>query len=345
MIPKEILEKLDEVIVRRTGRIAHVKDMYTEENVLLTAYCQRPEFEPWQIAELMNTAMGTEEYTSHRVIQKLRQMSLKSADRKQLVQTALHMSEVGFNCFNGDRYAFKQFREYGAAPNKNPNQMRCILMALFGNYPELQDLPHAKELLHLGRAYAKYCLLDMIDSAEDLYRARERDLHNAESFEQELVRKEAQLRRTQEMLEELQGEFEIQIQESKTQEMVNFFSALNSEKYGFILDGLFAAKAGLEELKRRRYELPVEINGLTILIRKLIQFVKDSGINPVLRVGTVMTVKSQDIENYSYRGSPFGDGAVKKVEVIAPGWYFKDKNIPVSRATIKEIKKREFDEI
>jgi hypothetical protein len=344
MIPKDILEKLDDVIARRAGMITHVKDMYTEENVLLTAYCLHPEFEPWQIALFMNARLGTEEYTGRRVIQKLRQMSLKADERKQLVQTALQMGEVGFNCLKGDSYAFKQFREYAAVPNKHPNQMRCILMALFGNHPLLQELSHAKEILYLGRAYAKYCLLDMIDGAEDLYRERERNIHNAESFEQQLARKEAQLQRTKEMLEELQSEFEIQIQENKTQEMVNFFSVLNSEKYGFILDGLLAAKTGLEELKKRHYELPVEINGLTILIRKLIQFVKDSGINPVLRVGTVMMVRSQDIENYSYRGSPFGDDrAAKKVEVISPGWSFKDKDILVSRSTIKEIKEEAHD--
>ncbi|MDR2797908.1 MAG: hypothetical protein LBB80_06160 [Treponema sp.] len=344
MIPKDILDKLDEVIARRTGKITYDKERYMADNVLLTTYCLHPEFEPWQIAELMNTSIGTEEYTSRRVIQKLRKMNLKVVERKQIVQTALQMGEVGFNCFKGDSHAFKQFREYLATPNRHPNQMQCILMALFGNHPQLQELAHAKEILYLGRAYAAYCLLDLIDIAEDLYRARKKDLANAESFEQQLARKEAQLRRTQEMLEELQSELESQIQESKTQEIVNFFSALNSEKYGFILDGLFATKAGLEELKKRRYELPVEINGLTILIRKLIQFVKDSDINPLLRVGTVMTVKSQDIENYSYRGSPFeGDGAVKKVEVISPGWYFKDKDIPVSRPTIKEIKEEAHD--
>ncbi|MDR2394396.1 MAG: hypothetical protein LBD93_09630 [Treponema sp.] len=345
MIPKDILDKLDDVIARRTMKLTNNRDMYMGENLLLTAYCGHPEFDPWQIAEVLNTSIGTKAYTGRGVIQTLNKMNLKAGDRKRLIETALHMGEVGFHCFNGDKHAFKQFREYVVTPNKHPEQMRCILMALFGNHPQLQELAHAQDILYLGRAYAKYCLLDLIDGAEDLYHPWDRDIPSAEDFEQQFARKEAQLRRTNEMLEELQKEFEIRIQESKTQERANFFSTLNSEKYGFILDGLFATKTGLEELKKRHYALPLEINGLTILIRKLIQFVKDSGINPVLRIGEIMTVTSQDIENYHYLGSPFEDDrVVKKVQVIAPGWYLKDRDIQVSRPTIKEIKEEEVHE-
>ncbi|MDR3114674.1 MAG: hypothetical protein LBU25_04050 [Treponema sp.] len=344
MIPKDILEKLDEVIARRMKRMTGDRNRCVAENELFTAYCLHPEFEPGQIAELLNARIGTTAYTGRKVIYLLRHLHLPAAARKQLVQTALQMGEVGFKCFKGDKQGFMQFREYEGTPNKHPHQMRCILMALFGTHPQLQELSHAKEIRYLGRSYAAYCLLDMIDGAEDVYRAREKDIHHAESLEQQLARKEAQLRRTEEMLEELQRDMESHITESNTQEKANFFSALNSEKYGFILDGLFATKAGMEDLKRRHYQLPVEINGLTILIRKLIQFVKDSGVNPALRVGTVMTVKSRDIENYSYRGSPFDDNnEVKKVEVIAPGWYFKDKDMLVSRPTIKEIQEEAPD--
>ncbi|MDR1301129.1 MAG: hypothetical protein LBK43_01485 [Treponema sp.] len=344
MIPKDILEELDNVIVKHTRRIAHNRDIYLVENTLLTEYCLHPECDPWQIAALLNTQSGTEEYNGHKIIHKLRNMNLNISERKQIIQTALQMGEVGFNCLNGDMPSFKQFRDYTAAPNIHPNEMRCVLMALFVNHPVLQKLEHAKGIFHLSRSYAKNCLLDIIYNAEDIYRAHERDVPSSERFEQQLARKEEQLRRTNEILEELQNEFEIQIQESKTQEIANFFSSLNSEKYGFILDGLFATKAGLDELKKRRYELPVEINGLTILIRKLVQFVKDSGINPVLRIGTIMTVKSKDIENYTYRGSPFKDDQeVKKVEVISPGWQFKDKDRQLSRPTIKEIKEEKYD--
>jgi hypothetical protein len=113
---------------------------------------------------------------------------------------------------------------------------------------------------------------------------------------------------------------------------------LNSEKYGFILDGLFSARAGLDELKKQNYTLPVQINGLTILIRRLIQFIRDSGISPIMAIGSIMIVESSEIENFIYEGTPFiNEKEKKQVEVISPGWSFKDKGIQLSSPIIREV--------
>ena len=44
------------------------------------------------------------------------------------------------------------------------------------------------------------------------------------------------------MLQELQDEFDDQIEASKSKELAEFFSKLNSEKYGYILDELLVVR-------------------------------------------------------------------------------------------------------
>ena len=139
------------------------------------------------------------------------------------------------------------------------------------------------------------------------------------------------------MLQELQDEFDDQIEASKSKELAEFFSKLNSEKYGYILDELLVVRKGIDELRKQNYELPVEINGLLIMVKKLIQFVRDSHIEPIMKVNSVREVKATDVEFCNYEGSPFiAAEDTKKVKVISSGWIYKDKELQISRPKVKE---------
>ncbi|MDR0562895.1 MAG: hypothetical protein LBG73_09445 [Spirochaetaceae bacterium] len=341
MISKDILDKLDEVIeMRRKGSM---DQLCVDENRVISELCLHPDLEPREIAKRLNTRKDAD-YSNERVIKILRDLKLSNrTERAQIIQETLEMSQYVYDFFNGDLYAYKRFKDHekksyeALSMDAHTTRMRCILIALFTRFPPLQKLRFADDIFYRGGVRSKACLNDIVNK---VYKVVGGSKQTEETEEEQITQKEEHIRRLNEMLEEMQNEFERKLEESKNQEITGFFSALNSEKYGYMLDGLFSAKAGLDELRKRNYELPLEINGLTILVRKLIQFVKESGINPVIRIGERMTVKSQDIENYNYLGSPFAyEGEEKQVEVISPGWVYKEKDIQLSRPTIKEVKK------
>ncbi|MDR0524304.1 MAG: hypothetical protein LBG90_00345 [Spirochaetaceae bacterium] len=341
MIAKEALDKIDEVIEMR--RKVGMDKICVDENRVISEFCLDPDLDPKEAARRLNAKNKKKDdpdYTLDRVIKILRILKLSNrTERPQIIRDALKMAQCVRDCFDGDIMAYKRFREYEKKSEEaltndiHCSRMRCVLIALFTTIPEFQKLRFAGDIFFRGSARSRACLNDI------LHQAVKTMSKNKQLDEEDLPdQKDDSIRRLNDMLEETQNEFELKLEESKNQEITGFFSALNSEKYGCILDELFSAKAGLESLRKQNYELPIEINGLTILVRKLIQFVKDSGINPIIRTGETLTVKSQDIENYNYLGSPFEhEGEEKQVIVVSPGWVYKKKDTQISRPTIKEI--------
>ncbi|MDR2535485.1 MAG: hypothetical protein LBD29_05565 [Treponema sp.] len=342
MISKEILYKINEVIeIRRKG---HIGALCVAENMVIRELCLHPDFELQKIVQSINAKKESNPYNEHQIIGILQSLKLGSrAERREIIQSALEMTQVLYDFFNGDLLGYKRFLNCEQKSYDNLSRdyyttwMRCILIGLFTKFPQLEKLSFSADVYCRGGVRCKACLTDIVHK---VYKIIGSNKQIEETQEEQLAQKEKEILRLNEMLEEIQNEFEMRLEESKTQEITSFFQALNSEKYGYILDGLFSAKAGLEELRKQNYELPLEINGLTILVRKLIQFVKDSGINPVIRTGEDLTVTSHDIESYNYLGSPFVfEGEKKHVTVISPGWIYKEKDIHLSRPTIKEVTK------
>ena len=73
------------------------------------------------------------------------------------------------------------------------------------------------------------------------------------------------------------------------------------------------------------------------MVKKLIQFVRDSHIDPIMRIDSVKEVTASDVEFCNYEGAPFRSPDEKKmVRVISPGWVYKDKELQISRPRVKE---------
>ena len=221
---------------------------------------------------------------------------------------------------------------------------------IYQKNPELNIYEDAENLQFLGNTLAKYFFYDMSDAVINVYGFQQKKEEKKKSqpnttdiklsYDQALKRitqLENTLERTNTMLQELQDEFDDQIEASKSKELAEFFSKLNSEKYGYILDELLVVRKGIDELRKQNYELPVEINGLLIMVKKLIQFVRDSHIEPIMKVNSVREVKATDVEFCNYEGSPFiAAEDTKKVKVISSGWIYKDKELQISRPKVKE---------
>ena len=149
---------------------------------------------------------------------------------------------------------------------------------------------------------------------------------------------ESELERTSNMLADLQTEFSEQLSESKIKELTDFFAKLNSEKYGCILDQLLVLQKGVNEMRKNGYEVPIEISGILIVVKKLIQFIRDSHIEPILKPDSERTVKASEIEFCDYIGTPFASETEEKtVKTMSPGWIFKEKDIQISRPRVEEV--------
>ena len=157
---------------------------------------------------------------------------------------------------------------------------------------------------------------------------------------QKAVRRETEsLRKSLERQEIENDTLKNDIEEQVHDERINFFAALNSEKYGCILDEIINALDGRKKLRKQNVELPLEINGIFVLVDKIAKFVKNNGINPVMEPGAIknMTVGEIEAWNAEYSGTPFSTSdEIKRVKVISPGWYYKDKEIQISRPKLLE---------
>ncbi|MBQ8798695.1 MAG: hypothetical protein IJZ55_03905 [Lachnospiraceae bacterium] len=353
---KEVIDGMHKEMLRKITKAGRLNENIVKENRIFTILCRDAGAEPRCIAEIMNSAYG-EDMSGEDVIQVLRDRRMtRQSERREVFIWAEKVSKAFDGAMNGDKASYEQFEKLRksaalSSGKKYDTQDRIALLMMFENSPYL-DFDEAMQQLHqLGNTYAHYYLIDVSDILADVYgyRTEESDKknsgksmseHNELTYEQairRLRRVENSLERTNLMLQDLQDEFEEQLEAGKVKELTDFFAKLNSEKYGCILDELLVIRKGVEDLRKNNYELPLEINGLLIMVRKLIQFVRDNHIEPMMKPGAVYEMTASEVENCDYEGTPFvGLDEKKKVQVVSPGWIYKEKEIQISRPKLKE---------
>ncbi|XME04054.1 hypothetical protein QYZ88_007715 [Lachnospiraceae bacterium C1.1] len=352
---KEVIHSMHEAMQRKIKRGSRIKEDIVVENRIFSLLCRDFDIEPTKTAILMNETYGCD-LTGDEVIQIFRNRRMANPnERKELLQWADGVVEQFASAIQGKREAFDCFEKQRKEPalrngKRHDSQERIAAIMIYERYPEI-DLFNEVDSLHLlGNTLARYYFYDIADAICDAYgfpqyhdtkkRQQSKDTVSKLSYEQALRRVEQlenTLDRTNTMLQDLQDEFAEQLEASKVKELADFFARLNSEKYGCILDELLVVRKGVDELRKSNYELPIEINGLLIMVKKLIQFVRDSHIEPIMRINSIREVIASDVEFCNYEGTPFSSPDEKKtVEVVSPGWVYKDKEVQISRPKVKE---------
>ena len=347
---KKIMQEMHEAINRKAN--ASIKKEIVMENRLFSILCHDYDIGPTACAIEMGKHYDYD-LSGADVIQIFRNRRMANTnERKQLLQWAGSVAELFGKAVMGDKESYIQFEKKRKEPSlangkKHDSQERMAAIMIYEKYPELDFAGDVEKLHILGNTLAKYYFYDIADGVNDVYgfvqrKGRKKTNERKLTYEQALKKidqLEILLERSNIMLKDLQDEFTEQLEISKVQEMVEFFSKLNSEKYGYILDELLLINKGVNELRKNHYELPVEINGLLIMVKKLIQFVRDNHINPIMKIYSVNNVKASDVEFCYYEGSPFANQSEeKKIRVVSPGWIYKDKEIQISRPKVKEEK-------
>lgn len=115
----------------------------------------------------------------------------------------------------------------------------------------------------------------------------------------------------------------------------DFIKDLNSEKYGRLLDNFIKCQKSLKELKRNKYEFPIQVESIPILIRQYIKFIQEYGIKEIQKKQQLMLSYEEAVKG-NYIGSPYENPEqLKKVTVDSPGWTYK--NMIISTPVYVEI--------
>lgn len=352
---KEVVQGMHEAMQRKIKRGSQLKEDIIVENRIFAFLCRDFDLGPTKTSILMNEKYGYD-LTGDEVIQIFRSRRMANPnERKELLQWAGGVAEQFSGAIQGKRDAFDRFEKQRKDPalkngKKHDSQDRIAAIMIYEKYPEIDIFDDVDTLHLLGNTLAKYYFYDISDAISEVYgfpqyrdikkKQQSKESEKKLSYEQALRRVEqleSTLDRTNTMLQDLQDEFAEQLEASKVKELADFFARLNSEKYGCILDELLVVRKGVDELRKSNYELPIEINGLLIMVKKLIQFVRDSHIEPIMKINSIREVIASDVEFCNYEGTPFNSPEEKKtVKVVSPGWVYKDKDVQISRPKIKE---------
>lgn len=326
-------------------------------NQLIDLLCVHPEAGPTDLSRYMYEKYAIA-VSPDDIIRDLRRVRLANPEERQpLFKWVQKMVRLFAEALCGNKEAFNDFaKNKSYAPEKSGpkrrEQERILLQGIFTLLNEIDCFGDHEKLMHTGTARSRYCLYDLEDAialeygfklAKSKIVAKETKARQQQiTYEQALSKieeLETNLARINAMLKDLQDEFDEQIAETKAQELTEFFGKLNSDRYGRILDELFVLRKGINTLRAENYELPPAINGLMIMATKLLQFVKDSHIDPLMKVNSIQIVKATDIDACNYDGTPFKDNDEEKmVRVMSPGWIYRDKQIQISRPQLKEEK-------
>lgn len=113
--------------------------------------------------------------------------------------------------------------------------------------------------------------------------------------------------------------------EDTHQEVIyEFIQNLNSDKYGRLLDNFIKCEKSLKALKRSKYEFPLEVESIPVLIKQYVKFTHEYGIKEIQRKEELSLSYDEAIKG-SYTGTPYENVEDKKyVNVDSPGWIYKD---------------------
>ena len=350
----EVIQGIHEALKRKAKRGRNAKDEFILENRIFSVICHDYDIGPTKCAELLNDKYGYN-LTGNEVIQVFRNRRMANpVERKMLFQWAGEVSDLFVKSVEGNKDSFEKYekrrKESALGSGKmHDSQERIAVIMIYEKNPEFDQFDDMHRLHLLGNILGKYFLYDISDVVSEVYgfpQYKDTKKKNTGKAKKELSHEQAlrrietlenQLERSNIMLQDLQEEFDEQLEASKVKELTDFFAKLNSEKYGCILDELLVIRKGVDELRKSNYELPIEINGLLIMVKKLIQFVRDSHIEPMMKVNSTREVTASDVEFCNYEGSPFTNlNETKKVQVVSPGWIYKDKELQISRPKVKE---------
>ena len=347
-IIKRFTENLHNSVERRNKRTMSASSSYDDyilENRLIKIFCEDKAIEPHRCADKFNDLYG-QHLSGDRVIQILRFLHLSyQSKRAELLDWATEAVDAFAKAL--ETRVPKDFEAFIALRDKKicnrdgdpfKIQIRVFCLMLYVKHPELDRGKDTEIVEKFGNAHMKYFFSEAVDFLRNICVNRRNRNGKRDPLQERIELLETMLNRSDMMLKDLQDEFDEKIRESHQNEMIEFFSLLNSEKYGCILDAVLSVRNGVRKLRKENVSIPPEIGALLILIERLAHFIRDNKINPILKPGSVQDMRLDEVEACDYEGSPFETtDQVKHVKVLSPGWFYQNKDVQIARPRLKEV--------
>lgn len=280
--------------------------------------------------------------------------STKLADRavrSDLVAWTHKVVEQVYKGMAGDAEAIQKADamvagKYAEKEKYHHAQEQLVLAAMFECIPELRESAERDAILKLGRKYAIVCLKNILNSiaydvAESNSNPEIEKMTDLASLRREVYLARKELQEYRELVEAADADFEDKLEELKQQEIVSFFSALNNEKYGFLIDSLYLQKKACLDLKKNGEKLPYAVEGIPAFMDRLLSFMRDAGITPASKFAphTTQKLTLEQMEGCRFeplpdRKTPIQEGEVVTVKVLSSGW--KLGNTVISYPVLQE---------
>jgi len=164
--------------------------------------------------------------------------------------------------------------------------------------------------------------------------AEERQSLRVQELEAKLEVTESTLQFIRRSLDDMTEHMQEQSVAAKNEAINNFFTSMNAQKYGRLLDSALEMSAKLRDLRREQFKMPVELMGMSILVKNLFSFIKDSGFETIKESGQVFAATADELAYASYTGEPFAGEERKSVQVVSPGW--RRAGVIISRPVVGE---------
>lgn len=269
---------------------------------------------------------------------------------------------------DGDKKAAEKFIEFSdnLYPRDHRSRKRffigkCLLVFMLLIDPDFKDEKYLPILRAFGSRYCNQVIYDINARLREIYglsrkkrtakdviekteRALTESTAAADEFnsDNELERLKFanmnyknSLELVQAMLDELNETIDETAEDAKSAAIASFYSSMNSDDYGNLLDSIELVEKRLKALRKDKVKIPPQLAPLTIVFKQLLRFVKESGITAIETTGREFETDVEGLAEYTYIGEAFSaSDETKTVVVERPGWKFN--STVLSLPTVRE---------
>lgn len=329
----------------------NIRKIVIIENLMLRAYIKDPSLNVSDCRFKIQNFCPEYRLDNGFLIQHVGILGLESPEvRQKMSEWAYDITKLIYAGMAGDKNALKKAKAlikepYCAERRKlHTAQERMIFFSMFEYIPELRKSPLYDGVMFIGKKFVGI-LLNRIISVLLLYADKTEADSTPESIEElkrEVYLARSELAEYKALIEEEDAEYEDKIEELTFQNISSFFSALNNEKYGFIIDTVYLLNKACIELKKDNRTLPFSVQGVPAFLDRLLRFFKDSGISPVCKYAphSVVLLTLDEMDGFNFepspsRKKPIAPGEKVRVTVFSAGWKYKD--VVISPPVLHEI--------
>ena len=141
----------------------------------------------------------------------------------------------------------------------------------------------------------------------------------------------------QQEFKHLKEEFEQEVHNRNQEFVQDFFTNMNSARYGNLLDTIAQTNALIDQLQGQGWSLDPKLRAIPMVIQIFMNMLNSQGVSSIEKIGATKVLSGFQLSEYEFLGSS-DLKADDKVSVIVrtPGWKLED--IVISKPRVEEMK-------